>query len=1497
MFGIQKNKNIFLFCIITTIIVFVFVVLTFSVNLNNIKYFLGSLIPPCPGEMSGDGLSAVTACEVTNWTQLNSIRGDYLVGVYYKLTENLSSTTDGYDTVGNDWTPIGDGDYWDDDGNLIQSAEPFTGNFNGNNKTISDLIINKPGLAYIGLFGHTTGNISNIGLINVNATSNVLYNLIGGLVGYQGVGIITNSYSTGSISGESAGGLVGWNIGGTITNSYSTASVTGSYGGGGLVGGMGSYDCGDNCGSVTNSYSTGSITGSYMVGGLVGNNNGGTVNNSFWDKETSGQATSDGGTGKTTAEMKTLATFSDASWDISANVNYLNNGYPYLSGTSPVWYIASKFADGDGTELDPYQIETWIHLNNVRDYLSSYFILNADLSDADGDYGDYGDSWTPIGTNENRFSGNFDGNNHTISDLIVNLLSTNYVGLFGYVTGDISNVGLIDVNITGNQYVGGLVGRSNEEITNSYSTGSVTGSVYTGGLVGQTHGTISSSYSAVSVIGGYYVGGLVGDQVAGTISNSYSTGSVSGSNGVGGLVGQQVAGAISNSYSTGAVTGTYGGGGLVGDQWGGTIANSFWDETTSGQTTMCVLASGTGCDNANGKTTPQMKKLFTFNENGGNWNILGGQTDLNNGYPYLSGTSPIWYIADNTTSLFAGGDGTELDPYQIESWMHLNNVRDHLDSYFILNADLSDADGDYGDYGDSWTPIGIPENLPFGIAEAPFSGNFDGGGHTISDLIVNLPSTNYIGLFGYATGDISDVGLIDVNITGRNYVGGLVGQQVAGTISNSYSTGSVDGHTYVGGVVGRTTGTITKSYSTGAVTGVFSSGGLVGRSSGTINNSYSTGSVTGSNNVGGFVGENIDGAITNSYSTGSVSVSGSDSVGGFVAVWMGGTITNSFWDKTTSGQTTSAGGTGKTTVKMKGLYTYNSNGGNWSITGGAPNLNNGYPYLSGSSPIWLIPSTTIYDPAIGPGGVSYYTIIASAGPNGSVSPSGSTSLASGSNQTYTISPATGYQIADVLVDNVSVGAVANYIFNSINNNHTISATFSAKSVPSVCTTSVDCGISNYTGSPFCQKNNVHQNYITHTCTNPGLSNSLCTSTTINKLKTTCTSNQICDNGSCISQPIGGGGSDVGGGGAGNTIVELPEIITEPVVTEKPTITETIVKALESQIPEAIKVVAVETQKIINSPEGSTITKVVSTAGFVATATVASSSLPFSVLEIFFFPLRIFGLLMTALGIRKRVVSWGAVYDSVTKRPLDPVYVILKNIQGKVISSSITDVDGRYGFLVGPGIYQIEVHKTNYTFPSQKLAGKTNDELYNDLYFGENIEVKELNEVIIKNIPLDPIKFDWNEFAKKDKKLMKFYSKWDIALKKFYTVFSIIGFAVAIIAYIFAPYIYNAVIIGLYLLLLLIRFLGLKPKSYGYITDKVTGTPLSFAIVRIMMPGSNREITARSADKYGKYYCLVPPGKYYVNIEKKNNDGSYSLVYTSSDIDVTRKGIINKKFEV
>ena len=140
---------------------------------------------------------------------------------------------------------------------------------------------------------------------------------VGSLVGVN-YGTVNDSYSNANVTGEDGvGGLVGRNLDGTMSNSYFTGSVTGNSDVGGL---MGSNIGG--CGAVINSYSTSSVTGNEYVGGLVGHNyfgtGEGTVSNCFWDIQTSGQSISDGGTGKTTAEMKDIATFSGVGWNIIA---------------------------------------------------------------------------------------------------------------------------------------------------------------------------------------------------------------------------------------------------------------------------------------------------------------------------------------------------------------------------------------------------------------------------------------------------------------------------------------------------------------------------------------------------------------------------------------------------------------------------------------------------------------------------------------------------------------------------------------------------------------------------------------------------------------------------------------------------------------------------------------------------------------------------------------------------------------------------------------------------------------------------------------------------------------------------------------------------------------------------------------------------------------------------------------------------------------------------
>jgi len=364
-----------------------------------------------------------------------------------------------------------------------------------------------------------------------------------------------------------------------------------------------------------------------------------------------------------------------------------------------------------------------------------------------------------------------------------------------------------------------------------------------------------------------------------------------------------------------------------------------------------------------------------------------------------------------------GCDGDGSQNLEILDWYDLDAVRDNLSGNYTLMNDLDSTTAGYEELasptangGKGWEPLGILGG------DASFTGTFDGQGYEIRDLFINRPDQIRIGLFGMIDfgAVMKNLGVVNVtvigdrivgglagfnwatisnsystgSVTGNEEVGGLVGDNVGGTLRNCYSIASVTGENDVGGLVGQneaTTvndsyliGTVSDSYSKGNVTGQSSIGGLVGAivhrvmvensySDGsvtgnthvgglvaldefsTVSNSYSTASVTGSWKVGGLVGHNDDGTVSNSYSTGSVT--GNSSVGGLVGYNEYGTVNNSFWDTETSGQSTSDGGTGKTTAEMQDIVTFS--GAGWNIVAVAPGSTN-------TSYIWNIVNVVTY---------------------------------------------------------------------------------------------------------------------------------------------------------------------------------------------------------------------------------------------------------------------------------------------------------------------------------------------------------------------------------------------------------------------------------------------------------------------------------------------------------------------------------------------------------
>ena len=278
----------------------------------------------------------------------------------------------------------------------------------------------------------------------------------------------------------------------------------------------------------------------------------------------------------------------------------------------------------------------------------------------------------------------------------------------------------------------------------------------------------------------------------------------------------------------------------------------------------------------------------------------------------------------------------------------------------------------------------------------------------------------------------------------------------------------------------------------------------------------------------------------------------------------------------------------------------------------------------------------------------------------------------------------------------------------------------------------------------------------------------------------------------------------------------------------------------------------------------------------------------SVYDVYLIFVRFAGAILGFLGLRRKRKPWGTVYDAVTKRPIDPAYLIVTK-DGKDVTEAITDLDGRYGFLLPSGTYKIKADKTNYIFPSKNLVGKTVDELYSNLYFGEEILTVE-GEVITRNIPLDPIGFDWNEFVKNKQALFRLYSRRERFKTIIFDSLYLIGFVSTVFSTIISPSTLNFGILFLYVALFVFHFSWKTTFKAVTIKSLSTNEPYPFAIVRVFTARLNQEIKRVVTDRLGRFYLLVSPGKYYFTVDAKQEDSSYKRVYRSPEL-YLQKGIL------
>ena len=915
--------------------------------------------------------------------ELNNIRNN--LSAHYKLGNNIDlSEYSNWTPIGNatnKFTGSFDGDEHTISNLKIDSSDVFVGLFGYNSGTIKNLELENVqvtgGDNTGSLVGCNTGTIENVNVIGeVTSTANSIGGLVGynasaitncsadvaikgnsnvgGLVGYS-TGTVNKSSATGDVeaTGDSTGGLIGVNFG-VLTLAYATGNVKGNAYVGGLIGNVSknqeynttiiqnAYATGNVKGvsyvgsligilgtqdssqtiEINNTYGIGKVEGISNLGGLIGASDRTTVTNSYWTPESTKQLLSSGGISTRVLKMLEKNTYTDWNFETIWSIDE-GNSLAYLKELEKPSSVLKENIEyevnGIGTLEDPYIIMSPEELYNVRNAVSVYYKLGANI-----DLSEYS-NWTPIGNATNKFTGSFDGDEHTISNLKIDS-SDVFVGLFGYNSGTIKNLELENVQVTGGDNtgslvgcntgtienvnvigevtstansIGGLVGYNASAITNcsadvaikgnsnvgglvGYSTGTVnkssaTGDVEatgdsTGGLIGVNFGVLTLAYATGNVKGNAYVGGLIGNvsknQEYNTtiIQNAYATGNVKGVSYVGSLIGilgtqdssQTIE--INNTYGIGKVEGISNLGGLIGASDRTTVTNSYWTPESTKQ----LLSSG-------GISTRVLKMLEKNTYTDWNFETI-WSIDEGNSLAYLKELEKPSSVLKENIEYEVNGIGTLEDPYIIMSPEELYNVRNAVSVYYKLGADI-----DLKDY-ENWTPIGDATNK--------FTGSLDGANYTIRNLKVES-GANYAGLFGYNTGIIKSVNVEGEVISTADYVGGLVGYNT-GTITESNANVKTVGKANVGGLIGYSIGAVSKCSATGDVEGTGDSvGGLVGFFyNATFELCYATGDVVSTGNlVGGLLGQFRSNGRANysaqkSYATGNVS--GNIYVGGLI---------------------------------------------------------------------------------------------------------------------------------------------------------------------------------------------------------------------------------------------------------------------------------------------------------------------------------------------------------------------------------------------------------------------------------------------------------------------------------------------------------------------------------------------------------------------------------------------------------------------------------------
>lgn len=227
--------------------------------------------------------------------------------------------------------------------------------------------------------------------------------------------------------------------------------------------------------------------------------------------------------------------------------------------------------------------------------------------------------------------------------------------------------------------------------------------------------------------------------------------------------------------------------------------------------------------------------------------------------------------------------------------------------------------------------------------------------------------------------------------------------------------------------------------------------------------------------------------------------------------------------------------------------------------------------------------------------------------------------------------------------------------------------------------------------------------------------------------------------------------------------------------------------------------------------------------------------------------------------RKRYRAWGTVYNSLTRLPEDLAIVRLFDGRKKLVRSQVTDLQGRFSFMVGPGQYSLSVAKVGYAFPSRVAAGKTEDGPFQDVYTEGRFEITQ-ESVLAPNIPIDP-----PEASEADTAAVKVRQR-----KERRHSAAVVSLGLGIIAFALRPTILTGLLFALQVVLYsLFKRLAEppEPKTWGVVFDQETEKPIANAIVRIFEGKYNKLLESQVTDRLGRYHFRVGSNTYYLTVTR------------------------------